>query len=97
MLAKFLKYSSFRTIHGMKLHLQTCMDMLESSRKTVIDRLLKIDQTMEKPNLEDIERIGTCKYCQKKDDGPTCIHCELDELFQVRFFCFCACMKPFLC
>ncbi|XP_010497546.1 PREDICTED: uncharacterized protein LOC104774799 [Camelina sativa] len=37
---------------------------------------------MEKPKMEDIERIGNCKYCNKKDDGPTCIHCELDELFQ---------------
>ncbi|ESQ52797.1 hypothetical protein EUTSA_v10016132mg [Eutrema salsugineum] len=74
--------SRFRTIHGMKLHLQTCMDTLESSRKTVIDKLMEIDQTMEQPKLEDIERIGSCKYCNKKDDGPTCIHCELDELFQ---------------
>ncbi|KAL0740078.1 hypothetical protein Bca4012_081591 [Brassica carinata] len=74
--------SRFRTIHGMKLHLQTCMDTLESSRKTVMDKLLEIDQTMEKPRLEDIERIGNCKYCNKKDDGPTCIHCELDELFK---------------
>ncbi|CAF2298271.1 unnamed protein product [Brassica napus] len=74
--------SRFRTIHGMKLHLQTCMDTLESSRKTVMDKLLEIDQTMEKPRLEDIECIGNCKYCNKKDDGPTCIHCELDERFQ---------------
>ncbi|KAL0896617.1 hypothetical protein Bca101_080578 [Brassica carinata] len=74
--------SRFRTIHGMKLHIQTCMDTLESSRKTVMDKLLEIDQTMEKPRLEDIERIGNCKYCNKKDDGPTCIHCELDELFK---------------
>ncbi|CAE6041811.1 unnamed protein product [Arabidopsis arenosa] len=74
--------SRFRTIHGMKLHLQTCMDTLESSRKKVIDRILEIDQTMEKPKLEDIERISNCKYCNKKDDGPTCTHCELDELFQ---------------
>ncbi|CAH8371515.1 unnamed protein product [Eruca vesicaria subsp. sativa] len=74
--------SRFRSIHGMKLHLQTCMDTLESSRKTVTDKLLEIDQTMEQPRLEDIERIGNCKYCNKKDDGPTCIHCALDELFQ---------------
>ncbi|XP_010554570.1 PREDICTED: E3 ubiquitin-protein ligase SHPRH [Tarenaya hassleriana] len=74
--------SHFRTIHGMKFHLQTFMDTLEGSRKRVIDRLLEIDQTMEKPNIEDIERITNCKYCQKKDDGPLCLHCELDELFQ---------------
>lgn len=64
------------------------MDTLESSRKTVMDKLLEIDQTMEKPRSEDIECIGNCKYCNKKDDGPTCIHCELDERFQVCFFCF---------
>lgn len=58
------------------------MDTLESSRKTVMDKLLEIDQTMEKPRSEDIECIGNCKYCNKKDDGPTCIHCELDERFQ---------------
>lgn len=62
------------------------MDTLESSRKKVVDRILEIDQTMEKPKMEDIERIGNCKYCKKKDDGPTCIHCELDELFQVCSF-----------
>jgi E3 ubiquitin-protein ligase SHPRH len=78
--------SRFRTIHGMKLHLQTCMDMLERSRKKVIDRILEIDQTMEKPKLEDIERISNCKYCNKNSDGPPCIHCELDELFQVCSF-----------
>ncbi|XP_023640660.1 E3 ubiquitin-protein ligase SHPRH isoform X1 [Capsella rubella] len=74
--------SRFRTIHAMKLHLQTCMDILESSRKKVIDRILEIDQTMENPKMEDIERAANCKYCYSKDDGPTCIHCELDELFQ---------------
>ncbi|CAA7028820.1 unnamed protein product [Microthlaspi erraticum] len=74
--------SRFRTVHGMKLHLQTCMDALESSRKKVFDKLLQIDQTMEKPKLEDIECIGNCKICQLKDDGPTCTHCELDKLFQ---------------
>ncbi|KAF3554843.1 hypothetical protein F2Q69_00017781 [Brassica cretica] len=74
--------SRFRTIHGMKLHLQTCMDTLESSRKTVMDKLLEINKTMKKPRVEDIECIGNCKYCNKKDDGPTCIHCELDERFQ---------------
>jgi E3 ubiquitin-protein ligase SHPRH len=58
------------------------MDMLERSRKKVIDRILEIDQTMEKPKLEDIERISNCKYCNKNSDGPPCIHCELDELFQ---------------
>lgn len=71
------------------------MDTLESSRKTVMDKLSEIDQTMEKPRLEDIERIGNCKYCNKKDDGPTCIHCELDEVFKVCFFCLCALYMEF--
>ncbi|CAN8274141.1 unnamed protein product [Cochlearia groenlandica] len=73
--------SRFRTIHGTKLHLRTCMDTLQSSRETLLSKLLEIDQTMEKPKLEDIERIGNCKYCQKKD-GPMCVHCELDKLFK---------------
>lgn len=87
---------SFRTIHGMKLHLQTCMDTLESSRKTVMDKLLEINKTMKKPRVEDIECIGNCKYCNKKDDGPTCIHCELDERFQVCFFCLCVCARFYM-
>lgn len=69
----------YRIIYGMKFYLQICMDMLESFRKIVMDKFLEIDQIMEKLRLEDIECIGNCKYCNKKDDGFICIYCELDE------------------
>ncbi|KAJ1431705.1 hypothetical protein SESBI_06941, partial [Sesbania bispinosa] len=37
---------------------------------------------MEKPKDEDIERVGKCRNCQPNCDGPPCVLCELDELFQ---------------
>jgi len=49
----------------------------------VLDRLLEIDQTMENPKDQDIERVGKCRNCQPNCDGPPCVLCELDELFQV--------------
>lgn len=48
----------------------------------LLDRLLEIDQTMEKPNEENIECVGKCRNCQPNCDGP-CALCELDILFQV--------------
>lgn len=74
--------SRFRTVSGLKYHLQTGLDLLEGSRKTLLDRLLEIDQTMEEPKVEDIERVRHCRNCQGIDDGSTCLHCEVDELFQ---------------
>lgn len=60
------------------------MDALETSRKVLLDQLLEIDQTMEKPREEDIKRVRNCQNCQINGDGPACVMCELDELFQVR-------------
>ncbi|XP_038722963.1 E3 ubiquitin-protein ligase SHPRH isoform X2 [Tripterygium wilfordii] len=74
--------SRFRSITGLKYHIQNGLDILEASRKTLLDRLLKIDMTMEKPKQEDIERVRYCRYCQVMGDGPTCVHCELEELFK---------------
>ncbi|WCJ20101.1 zinc ion binding DNA binding helicases ATP binding nucleic acid binding [Euphorbia peplus] len=74
--------SSFRSISALKYHIQTRMDQLQTSRQTLFDRLLEIDQTMEKPKEEDIERVRYCRSCQATDDGPMCIHCELEELFK---------------
>lgn len=59
------------------------MDQLETSRKVLLDQLLEIDQTMEKPKEEDVERVRYCHNCQVNGDGPPCVMCELDELFQV--------------
>ncbi|KAH7548237.1 hypothetical protein JRO89_XS14G0087300 [Xanthoceras sorbifolium] len=74
--------SRFRSINGLKYHIQTGLDLLEASRKTLLDQLLEIDKTMEKPKEEDMERVRNCRICYGVGDGPTCVHCELDELFQ---------------
>ncbi|KAL8539428.1 hypothetical protein ACS0TY_001155 [Phlomoides rotata] len=75
--------ASFRSITTLKYYIQTGLDALEGSRKTLLDRLLEIDQTTENPKEEDIERVRYCKKCNSNLDGPACTHCELDEIFQV--------------
>ncbi|XP_062092301.1 uncharacterized protein LOC133798119 isoform X2 [Humulus lupulus] len=74
--------SGFRSISGLKYHIQSGLDLLEASRKVLLDQLLEIDQTMENPREEDIERVRYCQNCQINGDGPSCVMCELDELFQ---------------
>ncbi|KAM1069775.1 hypothetical protein ACFX13_001692 [Malus domestica] len=74
--------SRFRSISGLKYHMQTGLDQLAASRKTLLDRLLEIDQTMENPKEEDIHRVRNCRNCKGCDDGPLCVLCELDELFR---------------
>ncbi|XP_030930452.1 DNA topoisomerase 2-like [Quercus lobata] len=37
---------------------------------------------MEKPKEEDIERVRYCRNCIVNGDGPLCVSCELDGLFQ---------------
>ncbi|XP_019456201.1 PREDICTED: E3 ubiquitin-protein ligase SHPRH isoform X2 [Lupinus angustifolius] len=74
--------SRLRSISSLKYQIQTGLDQLEGSRKVLLDRLLEVDQTMEKPKEDDIERVGKCQNCQPNCDGPPCILCELDELFQ---------------
>ncbi|XP_057980815.1 uncharacterized protein LOC131166357 isoform X2 [Malania oleifera] len=64
-------------------YMQSALDLLEASRKTLIDQILEIDQTMENPRAEDVERVRYCPKCYQNGDGPLCVHCELDELFQV--------------
>ncbi|KAH9767581.1 RING-finger DEAD-like helicase PHD and SNF2 domain-containing protein [Citrus sinensis] len=72
----------YRSISGLKYHIQSSLDQLEASRKTLLDRLLEIDQTMEKPKEEDMDRMRHCRICYGVGDGPICVHCELDESFQ---------------
>ncbi|XVF24305.1 hypothetical protein REPUB_Repub13aG0116300 [Reevesia pubescens] len=74
--------SRFQSITALKYHVQTGLDLLESFRGKLLDRLLEIDQTMEKPKEEDIERVRYCRNCQVVGDGPVCVHCELEDLFQ---------------
>lgn len=81
-------WSSFRSISGLKYHIQSGLDLLQASRKKLLDQLLEIDQTMEKPKEEDMDRMRYCRICYGIGDGPTCVHCELDEIFQVCFSIF---------
>lgn len=76
--------SWFQSITALKYYIQTGLDSLEDSRKTLLDRLLEIDETMGKPREEDIERVRYCPNCQDNGDGLVCVHCELDELFQCQ-------------
>ncbi|KAM7270916.1 hypothetical protein ACFE04_030130 [Oxalis oulophora] len=74
--------SRFQSVPSLKYHIQAGLDKLEASRKILIDRLLEIDRTMEKPKEEDFERVRNCPRCYDTGDGPLCILCELDKLFQ---------------
>ncbi|PWA98308.1 Helicase, C-terminal [Artemisia annua] len=73
----------FQSITALKYYIQTSLDSLEDSRRTLLDRLMELDQTMENPREEDVERVRYCPNCQLEGDGLICVHCELDELFQV--------------
>ncbi|XP_068668548.1 uncharacterized protein [Aristolochia californica] len=75
--------SKFRTMTGLKYLIQTCLDQLETSRQLLLESLMEIDQTMGDPREEDIERVRNCQNCKANSNGPTCVICELTELFQV--------------
>lgn len=51
----FFSQFSFRSITALKYYIQTGLDSLEDSRRTLLDRLLQLDQTMENPRQEDVE------------------------------------------
>ncbi|KAI3720920.1 hypothetical protein L2E82_31919 [Cichorium intybus] len=72
----------FRSITALKYYIQSGLEKLEGSRRTLLDRLLELDQTMDNPQQEDVERVRYCPKCQVNGDGLICVHCELDELFQ---------------
>ncbi|XP_021758247.1 E3 ubiquitin-protein ligase SHPRH-like isoform X1 [Chenopodium quinoa] len=74
--------SRFRSIDALKYSIQSGLDSLEAARKRLLDQLLEIDQTMEKPRDEDVDRVRYCPNCYMNVDGPLCAHCELEELFQ---------------
>ncbi|KAK1388404.1 E3 ubiquitin-protein ligase SHPRH [Heracleum sosnowskyi] len=74
--------SCFQSITALKYYLQTTLDSLEDSRKYLLDGLMEIDNRMGNPRVEDIERVRYCPNCYS-GDGVMCVHCELDELFQV--------------
>nr|XP_043631781.1 E3 ubiquitin-protein ligase SHPRH [Erigeron canadensis] len=72
----------FRSITALKYYIQTGLDSLEDSRKTLLERLLQVDQNMDNPLPDDVERVRYCPNCKVNGDGRICVHCELDELFQ---------------
>ncbi|XP_071734356.1 uncharacterized protein [Rutidosis leptorrhynchoides] len=72
----------FRSITALKYYILTSLDSLEDSRSTLVERILQLDQTMDNPRPEDVERVRYCPNCQANGDGAICLHCELDELFQ---------------
>ncbi|XP_057541140.1 uncharacterized protein LOC130818900 isoform X2 [Amaranthus tricolor] len=74
--------SRFRSIKALQYTIQRGLDTLEASRKRLLDQLLEIDQTMEKPRDADVERVRYCPNCYFNVDGHLCVHCEMDELFQ---------------
>ncbi|XP_073129793.1 uncharacterized protein [Henckelia pumila] len=77
-----------RSITTIQYHIQTGLDALEESRKTLLNKLLEIDETMENPREEDIIRVRYCALCYADFDGPACSHCELDEIFQVSNYVY---------
>ncbi|XP_042375333.1 E3 ubiquitin-protein ligase SHPRH-like [Zingiber officinale] len=75
--------SRFRSTSGLMYNIQTSLDSLGSSRQELICRLKEIDKTMTNPKDDDIERLRYCPNCYDVGDGILCLHCELDNLFQV--------------
>ncbi|XP_020086038.1 E3 ubiquitin-protein ligase SHPRH isoform X1 [Ananas comosus] len=71
-----------RSISVLKYNILSGLESLQDSRKILIDRILEIDQTVENPKDEDIERQRYCPNCYD-GNGSLCIQCELDILFQV--------------
>ncbi|WOK95874.1 hypothetical protein Cni_G04581 [Canna indica] len=75
--------SRFKSLSGLMYNIQASLDSLGNSRQALINRLVEIDQTMDNPKDDDIERLRYCPNCYDDGDGPLCLHCELDDLFQV--------------
>ncbi|XP_059300867.1 uncharacterized protein LOC132053054 isoform X3 [Lycium ferocissimum] len=73
----------FRSITALKIYIQSSLDSLESSRESLLVKLLEIDQTMGNPRKEDIARVRYCPKCYADAEGVLCVHCELNDLFQV--------------
>jgi len=68
---------------GLKLVLHRELEALEEGRKELLQRLSELGAKMENPTLDDAERAGNCSRCQPDMQGPSCAHCEGEELFQV--------------
>ncbi|XP_070027034.1 uncharacterized protein [Nicotiana sylvestris] len=75
--------SCFRSITALKIYIQSGLDSLESSRESLLVKLFEIDKTMGNPRKGDIARVRYCPECYADADGVLCVHCELNDLFQV--------------
>ncbi|KAH0704372.1 E3 ubiquitin-protein ligase SHPRH isoform X1 [Solanum tuberosum] len=75
--------SCFHSITALKIYIQSGLDSLERSRESLLVKLLEIDQTMGNPRKEDIARVRYCPKCYADSEGVLCVHCELNDLFQV--------------
>lgn len=75
----------FRSTSGLMYNIQASLDSLGNSRQELICRLIEIDKTMTNPKDDDVERLRYCPNCYDVGDGALCLHCELDNLFQVGY------------
>lgn len=73
----------FNDISGLKMVLVMELEAMEESRKELLQRLSGLGAKMENPDMFDTERAGNCSICQPDMKGPSCAHCEAEELFQV--------------
>ncbi|KAG0565163.1 hypothetical protein KC19_8G169500 [Ceratodon purpureus] len=72
----------FRDIPGLKMVLVMELEAMEESRKELLKRLSELGAKIENPDMFDAERAGNCSICQPEMKGPSCAHCEAEELFQ---------------
>ncbi|XP_072974603.1 uncharacterized protein [Typha angustifolia] len=74
--------SRVRSISMLKYTIESGVDSLQSSRKKLIDRLMEVNQMMEKPTDDDLESQRYCPNCYD-GNGSLCVQCELDKHFRV--------------
>jgi E3 ubiquitin-protein ligase SHPRH len=73
----------FQDVSGLKMVLVMELGAMEEGRKELLKRLSELGAKMENPDMLDAERAGNCSICQPDMKGPSCAHCEAEELFQV--------------
>lgn len=73
----------FDDINGLKYILNRELDAIADHREKLIAKISDIDQMMDSPSAEDVERAGNCSNCDHRQKGPLCAHCEMDQLYQM--------------
>ncbi|KAI8537099.1 hypothetical protein RHMOL_Rhmol10G0308100 [Rhododendron molle] len=66
---RFHNFGLFQSVTALKYYIQPGLDSLEETRKTLLDKLLEIDEKMGNPREEDIEPVKCCPNCQADGDG----------------------------